>query len=75
MITWCQLREKFFDKGYFWEFHTFIGSIPNPDVSRIIMRGEDSLRNVFEEFHSLWEETCQEEWEYWNTWIDYQKHK
>ena len=75
MITWEQLKEKFFDKGYDWEFDLFIGNIPNPDFSRVIFRPEETPRDVIKRFHNLWTKSSQQEWDYWNTWIDYQKHK
>ena len=75
MITWNQLKEKFFDKGYEWEFDLFIGNIPTPDFSRLIFRPEETLKDVIKRFQELWIKSSQQEWDYWNTWIDYQKHK
>ena len=37
MITRSQLKEKFLDKGYDWEFDLLIGNIPNPDFSRLLI--------------------------------------
>lgn len=75
MVTWGQLKEKFFDKGYICEFHFFIGTIPSPDFSRIIFMPEETQKDVLKRFHNQWEKLNQEQWNYWNTWIDYQKHK
>ena len=75
MITWKQLKEKFFDKGYDWEFDLFIGNIPNPDFSRLLISPGESQEDVIKRFYKIWEEHSQKEWDYWNTWIDYQKHK
>ena len=75
MITYSQLKEKFLDKGYSWEFYTFVGSIPNPDFSRLIISPEETQEDILKRFYKLWGEICQKEWDYWNTWIDYQKHK
>ena len=75
MITWEQLKEKFFDKGYDWEFELFIGNIPNPDFSRLVFRSEETPKDVIKRFHNLWTKSSQQEWDYWNTWIDYQNYK
>lgn len=75
MITWSQLKEKFFDKGYEWEFHLFIGVMPTPDFSRLLTRPGETQAAIVKRFHNSWEEINQEIWGHWNTWIDYQKHK
>lgn len=75
MITYSQLKEKFLDKGYLWEFYTFVGSIPNPDFSRLIISPEETPKDVIKRFHDLWIKSRQQEWDYWNTWIDYQNYK
>ena len=76
MITRSQLKEKFLDKGYHdWEFDLLIGNIPNPDFSRVVFRPEETQENVIKNFYNLWTKSVQKEWDYWNTWIDYQKHK
>ena len=75
MITREQLKEKFFDKGYDWEFELFIGKIPNPDFSRVVFSPKETQEDVIKNFYNLWTKSVQKEWDYWNTWIDYQKHK
>ena len=75
MIAWEQLKEKFFDKGYAEEFYLLIGNIPTPDFSRLLLRQEETQEDVIRSFYNLCEEHSQKEWDYWNTWIDYQKHK
>ena len=42
MITRSQLKEKFLDKGYDWEFELLIGNIPNPDFSRLLISPGES---------------------------------
>ena len=44
----------------------------NGKVSILVAETEDAL---FEEFYKTWTKSVQKEWDYWNTWIDYQKHK
>ena len=76
MITRSQLKEKFLDKGYYdWEFDLLIGNIPNPDFSRVVFIPEETQEDVIKNFYNLWTKSVQKEWDYWNTWIDYQKHK
>ena len=75
MITWSQLKEKFFDKGYEWEFHLCIGVIPTPDFSRLLTIPGETQAVIVKRFQDSWIESSQQEWDYWNTWIDYQKHK
>ena len=75
MITRSQLKEKFLDKGYDWEFELLIGNIPNPDFSRLLISPGESQEDVIKRFYKTWTKSVQKEWDYWNTWIDYQKHK
>lgn len=74
MVTYSSLREKFFDKGYVWEFHCFIGVMPIFDPSCYIL-ASISREQALENWKKAIEKVYKKEWDYWNTWIDYQKHK
>jgi len=71
MIAYPKLAEKFIDKGYLAELHYFI-SIP----PRFIL---GKTEGTYEEqkmcYNRIVQKVYGEGWDYWNTWIDYQKHK
>jgi hypothetical protein len=73
MITHNELWQKFEDKGFqLYEMFLLVGVPP------IIIYDPTSPLSV-EEFaerqRKIQQEVYGSEWEYWNTWIDYQKHK
>lgn len=57
-----KVREKFFNKGYIYEFHILVP--PPPFVWFSPVDKEKIIKSVY-----------LEEWEYWNIWIDYQQYK
>jgi hypothetical protein len=67
-VTYQRLREKFEDKGEEQAFYWFVLSPLPYDPSRLI----EPSRAVYDE---IVEKVYGEQWDYWNTWIDYQKHK
>lgn len=68
MTNYQELREKFKDKGEEQAFYWFVLSPPPYDPDKLIEPEID-----------VWNRTVQQvygkEWDYWNTWIDYQKHR
>lgn len=71
MITYHKLLEKFIDKGYISEFHFFI--LPPPWF--IPGKTLGTQEEQFKCYVNAVELTYGKEWDYWNTWIDYQRHK
>ena len=75
MVTWGQLKEKFLDKGFsFYEFQILVPQpmIFDPDcVSLSYSTREDLL----ERHKKITQQVYGPEWDYWNTWIDYQNYK
>ncbi len=67
-MIYNKLREKFVDKGMIAEFYWFVLTSPPYDPSRLIDPN-------IETYHKVIQQVYGKEWDYWNTWIDYQKHK
>jgi len=68
MITYEKIREKFNDKGYIEVFNLFILKPPPYDPTRLI---EPNI----ETYHKIIKEVYEDEWNYWNTWIDAQNYE
>jgi hypothetical protein len=73
-VTLKELLEKFIQKGMLYEFHVLV-LIPG-----VWAPGREVLFNTSaKEQAKIRQEAIQKvysaEWEYWNTWIDYQQHK
>ena len=75
MITWEQLKEKFLDKGFSW--YEFIILVPHPPLfdPSCYMLINSSREELLEIHKRNIQQVYGPEWDYWNTWIDYQKHK
>lgn len=73
-MKYNELKQKFLDKGYRDEFYWLVSPEPpfNPSIFNLNLIG-------LEKAHEIYSKNVQkvygEEWGYWNTWIDYQKHK
>lgn len=74
MVTYKKLFEKFEEKGYVVEFHLYVGApmIFDPSIDELRTFG---LEFLSEQRQKLNQNRYQPEWEYWNTWIDYQQYK
>ncbi len=70
-ITYQKLAEKFIDKGHEAELHWLVLSPPICIQGRTVGT-EEEQKNFHKKAVDI---VYGEEWEYWNTWIDYQKHK
>lgn len=68
MITYSKLCEKFIDKGMIMELHWLVTPPPTFIPDRLINNSLDNSNKIVQEVYG-------EQWDYWNTWIDYQKHK
>lgn len=67
-VTYQSLLEKFIDKGEEQAFYWFVLSPPPYDPSRLIESSKETYNKIVEKVYG-------QEWDYWNIWIDYQKHK
>jgi predicted phage-related endonuclease len=67
-VTYQSLLEKFKDKGEETAFHYYVSSPIPYDPSRFI-------EPTIEKYNELVQKVYGKDWDYWNTWIDYQKHK
>ena len=75
MVTWGQLKEKFLDKGFsFYEFQILV-----PQPMLFVPDCVSSSYNTREDLLKIHKEIIQRvygpQWDYWNTWIDYQNYK
>lgn len=68
MTTYSKLLEKFIDKGMITEFHFFV-------FPSTLFIPDRLISNSLDDFNSRVQKMYGEQWDYWNTWIDYQKHK
>ena len=68
MTTYAKLAEKFIDKGYIYELHWFVLPPPIMNASRLINPSREKFNEIVQEVYG-------KDWEYWDTWIDRQKHK
>lgn len=66
-----KLRNKFIDKGMVQDFNWLISSPPPFDNSRLIGTVEENIKS----YYNCIEQVYGEEWDYWNTYIDYQNYK
>lgn len=71
MITYEKLRDKFIDKGYTANFYSMILKPLPFEHGKLI----GSLEEQRKMHNKLIQEVYGEEWDYWNTWIDYQNYK
>lgn len=70
-----KIREKFFDKGYVYEFHMLVPQplyLLDPSCYDLMYRTREQ---IFEQYKKVTVEVYGKEWDYWNTWIDYQLPK
>ena len=75
MVTWGQLKEKFFDKGFsFYEFQILVPQpmLFDPDCVSLSYNTREDLLKIHKE---TIQRVYGPEWDYWNTWIDYQNYK
>lgn len=70
-MDYQKLAEKFTDKGYIQELHWFV--LPPPIFLLNRIEGTREQQKKF--FDEAVQKVYGEDWDYWNTWIDYQKHK
>lgn len=70
MVTFNEVLEKFLDKGY-----TFIEVLNLTNMYCYIYVEIPPPNERLYNRRELLDEVNQPELEYWNTWIDYQKHK
>lgn len=72
MITYGELAQKFFDKGYLYEFYYLV----TPPPFFIGQINIDSTREETVERHQrIVQEVYGEDWEHWSQWIDRQQYK
>ena len=77
---YSDLKQKFIDKGRTAEFYLLVMPFPFQDNSRTPtlvpywVKEEDNIKNRREIFLETVEMVYFEEWDYWNTWIDYQQY-
>lgn len=71
MIDYSTIKEKFLDKGYILELHWFVLPPPTFVLGKTI--GTQKEQKIF--YEKAVQKVYGKEWDYWNTWIDYQKHK
>lgn len=71
MKDYYKLAEKFIEKGYTAELHFFVLPPPIFTLNKII--GTEGEQKKF--FEDAVQRVYGKDWDYWNTWIDYQKHK
>ena len=71
MTTYQKLAEKFIDKGYYWELHYMVLRPPLFEPNKLC----GTLEQRKSSFNKIVEEVYGEDWDYWNTYIDYQNHK
>lgn len=80
MITFNSVIEKFEDKGISWWTTGLTisqSAVPLFDPSSIMLENKNR-EDLYKEHREMYKELYkyqQEQLEYWNTWIDYQKHK
>lgn len=74
MVDYNKLYDKFEEKGYKFEFFTYVSApiVLDPSLDQLRLFGEGYLKKQRED---LIKNRYQPEWEYWNTWIDYQQYK
>ena len=75
MITWGQLKEKFLDKGFsLYEFQILVPQpmIFDPDC---VSLSYNTREDLLERHKKITQQVYGPEWDYWNTWIDYQNYK
>lgn len=72
MFLYYDVFEKFKEKGYSVEFHYFVLSPPLINGVRFYNITREEAIEIHKE---TVEEVYGEEWDYWNTWIDYQQYK
>ena len=70
-ITYAFLREKFIDKGMLNAFYWLV--LPLVPFDNTGLMG-DKIENRIT-YQKMIQAVYGPEWEYWNTWIDYQQHK
>ena len=68
MITYAKLAEKFIDKGYIQELHWLAIPPPTFDPSRLINPSLEKFKEIVQKVYG-------KDWEYWDTWINHQRHK
>ncbi len=73
-LTYNTLYEKFKEKGRDFEFYILVPPPPlfDPPLSSLMDFGKEYLK---EQRERLIKNRYMPEWEYWNTWIDYQQYK
>lgn len=71
MITYKTLREKFSDKGYMLEFHLLLLP-PHPFINGKLIGSLEDQRKMY---NKIIQDVYGEDWDYYNTWIDYQNYK
>lgn len=74
MVTYNSLKEKFLSKGYDLEFRYLVYPVPVLDPQRCILLGI-SLSTILDNWDKTVKKVYGPEWDYWNTWIDYQQYK
>ena len=75
MVTWGQLKEKFLDKGFsFYEFQILV---PQPMIFVLygVSLSYNTREDLLEKHKKITQQVYGPEWDYWNTWIDYQNYK
>lgn len=71
MEIYKQLVEKFLEKGYLLELHYFVLPPPLFQLGKILGTMEEQI--IF--FNEAVNKMYGSDWDYWNTWIDYQNYK
>lgn len=65
------LKNKFSDKGLLQDFYWLVLPPPLFDNSRLM----GTVQQNIESYYECVEKVYGEEWDYWNTYIDYQNYK
>lgn len=65
------LKNKFEDKGRLQDFYWLVLSPPPLDNSRLIGTFDENVKT----YYKTVEKVFAGDWDYWNTWIDYQNYK
>jgi len=74
-VTYHSLLEKFIDKGFsYYEFHILVPQpmLFDPTCTSLSYNTREEL---LEKHRRITQEVYGSEWDYWNTWIDYQQYK
>jgi len=70
-VTYDSLYQKFLDKGMLEYFYYLV--VPPAPFDNTRLLGKEIENRI--SYLKIIQEVYGPEWEYWNTWIDYQQHK